>query len=271
MKLKVIGLATEINNEARNWMKGVEAAGLHYKLLGVGQKFTGWKMRSELYKKELTDDTDTDVFIITDVYDVLVNQKVTKRIKNSGKSVEEYILSTFCEFKKPIVVGTEKSCSLRGNCHFWSFNNMFKILQKDYTFPNAGLVIGYRPSMIKLYSHLLNYPNDQLELGKLINKYPDEFALDKKSKLFYNFLVYPVKERFHTAIFVHFPGMKPIIPNRLAYNSFDYYKSIPLFTWESCKVSLGALLLFAILLYLLFWIYSNMNPKKIHDISYHLF
>ena len=215
-KVKAIGLATNIDDRARNWEEGMKDAGIPYKLLGVGQEFTGWKMRSELYSKELAEDTDTDIFIITDVYDVLVNPNVIKKIRDAGGNVKTHILSIFQSFKKPIVVGAEKVCS--HNCYNFSLRNIFSIFGEEYKFPNAGLIIGYREPLIVLYQHLEKFKNDQIELGKLVNEYPDTFALDSHSKLFYNFFVNRDEQRFNSALFVHFPGQNFSTAARIGYN-----------------------------------------------------
>ena len=269
MKVKVIGLATTINITSKNWTKGVESTGMQYKLLGMGQKFTGWKMRSKLYLNELMADTDTDIFIISDVYDVLVNQKVVQRIKDTGRTVEDHILSIFYQFKKPIVVGAENSCGSPAFCYSYSFSSS---LQDAHKFPNAGLLIGYRSYLIELYRHLLNYSDDQLELGKLVHKYPHKFALDTESKLFYNFKLYPDKEKFRSALFVHFPGMKYIIPKQIGYNSLKRqgYESVNT-NLRSVLIGIGAIIGFIIIIFLLRWLYNKLDSEKMHDISYHLF
>lgn len=216
-RIKAIGLATTIDDRARNWEEGMESAGIPYKLLGVGEKFTGWEMRSELYQKELTEDTNTDIFIISDIYDVLVNPKVVKKIRESGGSVKNHVISTFQSFKKPIVVGAEKVCS--HNCSEFSFLSMFSVLGDKYKYPNAGLIIGYREPLSMLYKHLERFKNDQIEVGNLINKYPNNFGLDLQSKLFYNFFVNLDGQRFNSALFIHFPGQNFSVAARKAYNS----------------------------------------------------
>jgi len=217
MKVKASGRATNIDDRARNWGEGVKTTGRAYKLLGVGQKFTGWKMRSELYLKEMSEDTTTDIFIMSDIYDVLVNPKTVKKIKESEDSVKDYIISTFQSFEKPIVIGAEKICS--HNCSQFSFQNFVSgIFGNDNRYPNAGLIIGYREPLITLYQHLAKFPNDQIEVGNLVSKYPRIFSLDTHSKLFYNFFVSPDDKRFGTALFVHFPGQNFSAAARVAYN-----------------------------------------------------
>lgn len=216
MKVKAIGLATHIDDRAKNWVKGMEVAGIDYKLLGVGEKFAGWKMRSESYQKEMLSDTDTDIFIISDVYDVLVNQNVIKKIKRSGKTVTEHILSTFYEFDKPIVVGMEKPCF--ANCYDFSLTSVFNILGGEYVYPNGGMLIGYRTPLIQLYQHLEKFEDDQVELGKIVKEHPTTFGFDFHSKLFYNFFVEPVQQRFDTALLVHFPGQNFSVAANNGYN-----------------------------------------------------
>ena len=215
-RILAIGLATNIDDRAKNWVKGMESAGIDYKLLGTGEKFTGWKMRSESYQKEMLYDTDTDIFIISDVYDVLVNQNVVEKIKESGKTVVEHILSTFYEFNKPIVVGVEKPCFT--NCYDFSLTSVFNILGEQYIYPNGGMLIGYRTHLIQLYQHLEKFKDDQVELGKIVKEYPNIFGYDLHSKLFYNFFVEPAQQRFDSALLIHFPGQNFSIAANNGYN-----------------------------------------------------
>jgi len=222
MKLKVIGLATDVNPQAKNWIKGVEEADLNYKLVGVGQKFGGWSMRSRLYVEEMERDAETDIFILSDVYDVLVSREAVKRIKDIDFQTDEYIIDTFLSFKKPVIVGAEIPCF--GNCYEFSFFSAFSIqnlFKKDYLYPNAGLVIGTRARLISLYRHLQKFRDDQLEIGKMMVMHPHIFGLDTHSKLFYNHHAEPDRKRIQSAIFVHFPGMSMLIARRNAYNSLD--------------------------------------------------
>jgi hypothetical protein len=258
-KIKAIGLATNVDDRVRNWEDGVKAAGIPYKLLGVGQKFTGWKMRSELYSKELKDDTDTDIFIISDIYDVLVNPKTVKKIKDVGYSVKDYIVSTFQSFEKPIVVGAEKVCS--HNCYHFSFSSVISsIFGNKHQYSNAGLVIGYREPLIALYSHLAKFPNDQIEMGKLVSEYPDIFVLDTHSKLFYNFFVNPDNERLNSALFVHFPGQNFSIVARKGYNKLAN-THISTTTQASQVVNFTIILVLIMVCLALVYLHSHMYEK----------
>jgi len=227
MKIKAIGLSTNIDNRAKNWTKGMELANIPHKLLGVGQKFTSVGMKSWIFLKELQEDTTTDIFIISDVYDVLVNQKVVNQIRDAGETVDGHIISTFYSFGKPIVVGAEIPCY--GNCHKFSFSSVLNVFRGKYIYLNSGLMIGYRPHLIQLCKHLGDYKDDQLGVGRFMDKYPNMFALDLDSKLFYNFFVTNDKKRSDSALFVHFPGLGLSVAGRKGYNSLDSsnYSPIP--------------------------------------------
>ncbi len=279
MQLKVVGLATDINDNAKNWIKGVKTAGLRYKLLGVGHTFTGWKMRSKLYVDELEKDPDIDIVIFSDVYDVLVNKtkvedisEIARSVKHSPESanpVEKYIIDTFLSFSKPIVIGAELGCWPK-NCYYFNLMSLFNTFGNNYIFPNGGLVIGYREPLIQLYKHLQNHPDDQYEIGKLTQTFPTYFGLDYSSKLFYNNHARQDRNRLEGALFIHFPGMDFSLFSRSGYNRMSEeqgYTSV-IYTKRKCiEVAITVVIGTFIGLLFLFWVYYG-NPRTIKNVNY---
>ncbi len=276
MILKVVGLATDINDQVKNWIEGMETAGLRYKLLGVGQKFTCWKMRSKLYIKELEEDPDTDIFIFSDVYDVLVNKSKLKGIdvsESTYASVDKYIIDTFLSFSKPIVISTELGCWPK-NCYSFTSNtrSSLHVIKNDYIFPNGGLVIGFCQPLIQLYKHLQNYPDDQYEIGKMVQKFPQKFGLDYSSKLFYTNHARQDRNRLNKALFIHFPGMGFSLLSRLGYNLMSNeqgYTSADYPTRKCTWVAVGMAILVVSIALFIYWIY-NGDPETVKNIN-HLF
>ena len=270
MKLKVAGLATDINDNAKNWVKGVQSAGLRYNLLGVGHEFTGWKMRSKLYVDELEENPDIDIFIFLDVYDVLVNKTEARRISSETTStVEKYIIDTFLSFFKPIVIGAELACWPK-NCYSFNLKSIFNTVGNNYVFPNGGLVIGHRQPLIQLYRHLQNYPDDQYEIGKLVHTFPRYIGLDYSSKLFYNNHARRDENRLNNALFIHFPGMDFSLFSRLGYNQMSKKQGyIPAkYTKRKC-IWVAAIMVIGTIIgvFFLFWMYYG-NPEMIKNVNY---
>ena len=226
MKIKAIGVATHKTEAAKNWQRGMRHTGIPTELVGLGESYS-FDMKIKLSLEAMKSDTDTDIFITSDVYDILINKEVVKKIKRSGSTtssagsrVRDHVLSTFYSFGKPIVVGAEIPC-FSHNCYDFTFQGLDNLVGGEYKHPNSGLIIGYKDDMIELYEKLKNCKDDQMDLGELMNKHPENFALDTESKLFYNVYVYPEEDRLKEAIFVHFPGMKYIVSSAIGYNDFQ--------------------------------------------------
>jgi hypothetical protein len=269
MRLKVAGLATDINDEAKNWISGIQTTGLNYKLLGVGQKFTGWKMRSRLYVEEMEKDTETDIYIFSDIYDVLINKdkalqiRDTSQLKKSGLSVEKYIIDTFLSFSKPIVFSAEMACWPK-NCYMFGTLSMYHTFMRNHVFPNGGLVIGYKPYLIQLYKHLQNHPDDQYEVGRL-SQMSDDIGIDSDSRLFYTYHARYDTDRMKKALFIHFPGMDFSPFSRIGYNRWgdkQNYSSVP-YMEKKCPWVVMAVIIGSIVgLFLLYWIYLKKYKKR---------
>jgi len=261
MKLKVVGLATDINAQAKNWIAGIETAGLNYKLLGVGQKFTGWRMRSKLYVEEMERDTETDIFIFSDVYDVLANKDKTRQIR--VRNIKRHIINTFLSFSKPIVFSAEMACWPK-NCYMFGALSMRDTFMSNHKFPNGGLVIGYRSYLIQLYKHLQNHPDDQYEVGR-ITQLSDDIGLDSESKLFYTYHARYDSDRMKQAMFIHFPGMDFSPFSRVGYNRMGEnqdYISVR-YMEKKCSWAVAVAIVGSIVgLVLLYWIYIKTWKNK---------
>ena len=267
MKIKAIGVATHKTEATKNWQRGMRHTGIPAELVGLGQPYS-FDMKIKLALEVMKADTDTDIFITSDVYDVLINKEVVKKIKKSGKTIKDHILKVFYSFGKCIVIGAEIPC-FSHNCYDFTFQGLDNLVGREYKYPNSGLIIGYRDDMIELYEKIKNCKDDQMDLGELMSMYPENFALDTESKLFYNVYVYPKEDRLKEALFVHFPGMKYIVSSAIGYNDFQTQGYQPLNIQKIAIWSaIGFLIVVAIIIYLLYRFYWGLKPRTRKTINY---
>jgi len=267
MKIRAIGVATHKTEAAKNWLRGMRKASIPAKLVGLGQPYS-FDMKIKVVLEDMKSGPEADVIITSDVYDVLINPQEVTRIKKSGTSVPDYVLDVFHSFGKAIVVGAEIPC-FSHNCYEFTFGKLSNLVDRKYEFANSGLMIGNRKDMIRLYEELKNCKDDQMDLGEIMHKHPERFALDTESKLFYNVYVYPDQERQKKALFVHFPGMKYIVSSAIAYNDFQAQGYQPLNIPKIAILStIAFLLVVAIIVWLLYRFYWGLKPKTRAGINY---
>lgn len=224
MKLKVLGLATDNSQYVQNWAEGLEYAGLDFEVLGLGEKYTGHKMKSEKFHQAMVSQPDIDIFILSDTYDVLINKDLVDQIQERGDNVEEYIIDIFLRFKTPILVGAEKACLWC--CVDFNALNFLNVLTDNHRFLNSGLMMGRREYMISLCQMMMKYKDDQLAVGYIRKQHPKWFSLDVKSKLFYNNYYDINPDRLNKALFLHFPGVTYHQRAKDSYNSMERYDSV---------------------------------------------
>ena len=227
MKLVVAGVASDPNKIAsKNWISCLDYLGLNYEILGSNMDYKHNGERTQLYQDFLKN-SDADVVVLTDVYDIIPN----KNIKNiaEGMTVEEYILDIFIGYSHDIVVGGERICS-PGYCYQYNIKNVFS---KEYKYPNAGMIIGYRQSLLDMFISISNYMkqgkigrngirHDQYRLGYYMDKNPNKIYIETEGSLFNNnylFIDYDtMRKRCDYAVFSHFPGMKAYSQSIKYYN-----------------------------------------------------
>jgi len=191
-KLTVIGVSTSYNNECKNWEKAIIKHGGIPKLIGVGEKWGGWKWRTEQILKFLNTQDEDDIFLITDVYDAFL----------SGNT--DYILKLFLNFNTGIVVSSERCYSLLGlqKTRHKSFKDYLDLLSNkinvdEYTHLslNAGQMMGYCKNLKKLFKETSKFMDEVLndDQAALWNIYFDwlegkkkycPFVVDYNQKLF---------------------------------------------------------------------------------------
>lgn len=218
MKVKVLGIATSNNEYLQNWIEGLKYGNIDFEVLGMGEKYTGHKMKSKKYLQAMFSQPEVDIFILSDTYDVVINKDTVDRVLKSYPSIEDYIVDVFLRFGTPIVVGAEKACFLK--CVDFSVTNLTNVLYDDHRFLNSGLIIGYRDYIISMCQMMTKYDDDQVAVGSIRKQHPEWFSLDVKSELFYNnFNININKKRMNRALFLHFPGINHHHGPRESYNS----------------------------------------------------
>ena len=185
-RLIVITVATEDNNTLNRFRKSCHYYNIPYKILGLGQKWTGGESENgvllkpggaqkiNLLKEELKTypDLGNHIILFTDSYDVVFNDNP----KN--------IVRKFRDFKSPVVFSAEKTC--------WPderLKTQYPLSPTDYKFLNSGGFIGYGDHINKIINkvEVKNDYDDQLYYTERFFESLDEnknIVLDYNQELF---------------------------------------------------------------------------------------
>lgn len=218
MKLKIIGVATEENQQSKALVAQLEERGFDVTILGIGEEWTGFEQKIRLVKnfclKFVDDRTEKTVVIVTDCYDVLTNRH---------DFTPQDVVNAFLKFKADIVIGAESSCLL--NC----YKDVAEITKTQAEgspnlYPNGGFVCGFAEYVGSYYEalHQIFPDDDQLAAGMLIESIAKEnhgkpiVKLDYHSRLVHNYVFQDLEikdEKFKTKngsqvpFFVHCPNV----------------------------------------------------------------
>jgi len=239
-------VATKTTTGSENYRKTLDKFGYDFIPLGLGDAWGGWRYRMQKYWDFCTSRPPEEILILTDADDVLAVRP----------HHEKELMQTYHQFQRAIVVGAERYCYTVKNCHpvprYWADH---ADLDTQNRYVNAGTMMGPAGKLADLWAWMLasTHTDDQTALGEYVNLYPDIFALDTNSKIFYchlQKLTYaapqvewqgnhiksitdPVHQVSITPFFVHFAGnfMYPALTAnlfgtvpQLAYN--DYARGI---------------------------------------------
>jgi hypothetical protein len=181
----VVGYANHQNLYSKNWERSLKNSGLPFKLIGVGEKWTGWGTRIDGYLEFLkSEKSSSTVYLLVDVYDVL------------AVGTEKELLSKWAKFKTPIVIGAEPNCNpslCRPLQNYWNDES------EENRYLNFGLVAGTRLPLIDFFSWLKtdskkyssNIWNEQISASKYIDSHPNQVTLDTNSELIGNIICHP--------------------------------------------------------------------------------
>lgn len=212
----------------KNLAKTAKEFGYELKVLGIGKKWTGFLMKSELFFEELNQSQykDSDLFILADAYDLVATGHCNNLLDKYDKIHKEgYTMVAGCErFCYTNVICYEKAAANHPEAHKNHFNR--------YT--NGGFVMGEKSSLIDYVQFVLNDRGDeQYLLGKYAHDHPNKVFLDTHATVIYNMrpedgtditkliqhksVRSPYCEEFLS--FVHAPGVGSGIRHTTNYNS----------------------------------------------------
>lgn len=209
-ELLVIGVATEKNDFLYNWELSLKKGGYKYKIIGLGEKWGGFKWRVKLKLIELKKLNKNIIICDLDTYDVIVPLQ------------QRFMLQKFHKVRK----GKPLVCCLESNSN--SFNTIpipEIIYGKMNIYPNlqtvnAGFLIGYNEYIQKFYNYFLNSEefDDQVGLCNFIKCSPEYFSFDINNELGlnlnmkndfkeWNFTKNCINKSGLVPAIIHFPGV----------------------------------------------------------------
>lgn len=166
----LLTVATDRNKWLDDWESSAIKWKYNYKILGIGEKWEGFKTLLNLIIK-FCKNTDSDKLLcIVDSYDVII----------AGPKNE--LIEKFNSINKKIILGTENVCG--PNC----FKTEINVSNKSRPFINTGFVMGKCKDLLKMYEEsilLCNY-DDQVGISKYAKINPNYFHLDSNQSLVLN-------------------------------------------------------------------------------------
>ena len=204
------------------------------KVLGYGQKWTGFRMKFDYVYNYIQDLNDNEIVFFIDGFDSYINGDLdvaVERFKNMNETVV-FSLQNPISAIFPLELNKILVKNAFGSCH----NGLIA---------NSGLYVGY-VKYLKIFlkeAVLQKCNDDQRNLNTLCKKY-DFIKVDRDNKIFKNISNITELEKSN-AIFVQFPGTPSF--NRITRGIFEYIQFV---------------LVYFILLFLIILIYIFMYVKK---------
>lgn len=180
-KVIVLTLSTDPNTTNENCFQSLRYHGYEHYVLGRGQRFMGWPMRTRLYiegtKNFATDANDIVVLVDSDdLYFVGPPAELETKFLKTGKRV---------------IIGAEPACC-NGKYGYDRVGRerITKILRERignrYAFVNGGALIGFRDPLLALLESNKNEPDDQGGYLQKILDDPNRFELDSQQDIIGN-------------------------------------------------------------------------------------
>lgn len=204
------------------------------KVLGYGQKWTGFRMKFDYVYDYIQDLNDNEIVFFIDGFDSYINGDLdvaVERFKNMNENVV-FSLQNPSSAIFPLELNKILIKNAFGSCH-------------NELIANSGLYVGY-VKYLKIFlkeAVLQKCNDDQRNLNTLCKKY-DFIKVDRDNKIFKNISNITELEKSN-AIFVQFPGTPSF--NRITRGIFEYIQFV---------------LVYFILLFLIILIYIFMYVKK---------
>lgn len=160
----VLTVATDRNQYVKEFEQSLENNGYEYKLLGLGEEWTGFTMKMNLFRNVLPK-LKNSIVIVSDSYDVLYLQTPEVIMEKywelaNGKIVIglENIRTSFCNFSVICDPKIVDKCKIK--------NSKFP----GFIYPNAGFIMGPASSILEIYNFQMEkgFKDDQYSLFKFI-------------------------------------------------------------------------------------------------------
>lgn len=179
IKILALTVNTQYSNNLEIWKRSAERYGYNYKILGLGEKWRGWKWRTKKYIEALKFYNKIEIFILCDSDDLYF----------TGPRSE--FLEKFLDFNSEIVIGTEEFCCT-GNASRGekkeTTRKLYEILERKNINTNSfsingGCLCGYREDLLKLLNKNKDAEDDQYGYISLYIKDQNLFTPDYYQKL----------------------------------------------------------------------------------------
>lgn len=170
----------------QKWVDTAKKWGYNYKIIGRDEVWytkNDWGRRTRSYVNFLEKNgSDNDLFLFTDSTDVLL------------AGYPEDLVKSFIEFTKRynarIVVGGELFAAYRMENHSYYEHKVAQKSHGRYTYPNGGMVMGYKKDLLKMYKSIEKERCDQMGIMKLIANGDTTIVVDCQAELFVNIPYY---------------------------------------------------------------------------------
>ena len=169
----VLSFANQESIYLDNLIQSFKKYNYKYQIIGKGTEWKNFITKIKHCQAYLEKMEYNDIVVVTDAFDVIAC--------NSSDRLER----KFRRFNKGLVFGCENICL--DNCI--PPTNYFRLNKKGvYNYANGGFYMGYRDNLVHLYKYVLKtkLTDDQVAIGKYINKYPTKVALDTQGELVSN-------------------------------------------------------------------------------------
>ena len=255
--------------------------------LGIGQKWTGFALKSRLFKEELSKPQyeNTDVFVLADAYDVVVVGSADDLIEKYEKiQGQGYHMVSGCE---PVCWSRNICLSNAASTHDYAKNHPCRYV-------NGGFIMGDKQTLLEFINMVITTGQDeQLVLGKYTYDNPKTVYMDVHSDFVTNFSPLDNIEIdkqmgsdnvFRTAhskdkfsIFVHAPGVGFSLKHTSKYNTLlsqlmsDYepIPHLPFFRiYRTVCVEFGSLYMPPIVLYFLLLVGLYVCNKRVFSMFF---
>ncbi len=225
--MKVVAFANKENIYLDNLVNSLNKYRYDFEIIGEGVKWKNFMTKVFHCKKYIEKLPENTIVAVIDAFDVL------------ACDISELLLIKFKKFHKRIVFGCENNC-VSGICtpldRYFEYHSDVK--KGRYTYVNGGFYIGYRESLLHMYEYILGtrLTDDQLAMGKYINKYPEHIGLDMTGNLVSNIQIYSYfdtvwkgkpynRKTRKSSCFIHTPGMFFDLTYRMDYFGSRILKS----------------------------------------------